>query len=284
MAIRKVGVVGAGVMGRGVAQALAQTGHEVVLVDVAAGQLASAKTEIFNQLRMQRLLKTQPSAEPPQVVVDRIQCVSDLEAIGDAGYVIENITEIWTEKAALYPRLDAITGGSIIAANTSAIPITRLAALTSKADRVIGTHFMNPVPMKPTVEVIRGEQTSEATVQATLALLAAMGKDAIVVRDSPGFVSNRVLMLTVNEAIAVVHDQVAPAVDVDRVFTSCFGHAMGPLATADLIGLDCVLLSLEVLRDQFNDQKYQPHPLLRQMVDAGHHGRKSGRGFYDYSL
>jgi len=146
----------------------------------------------------------------------------------------------------------------------------------------VGMHFMNPVPLKDMVEVIRGHYTSDATLDAARVLLAEMGKNCIVVQDQPGFVSNRVLMLTINEAVFLVHEGVAPAEDVDRLFRTCFGHKMGPLETGDLIGLDTILLSLEVLWESYNDTKFRPCPLLRKMVDAGLHGRKSGRGFYDY--
>jgi 3-hydroxybutyryl-CoA dehydrogenase len=162
--------------------------------------------------------------------------------------------------------------------------VTRLGGLTERPDRVLGIHFMNPVPMKPTVEMIRGFHTSEESLDTARRLLAAMGKDAIVVNDMPGFVSNRVLMLTVNEAAFVVQDGVAPAADVDLLFKKCFGHKMGPLETADLIGLDTILYSIEVLHESYADSKYRPCPLLKKMVDAGLLGRKSGKGFYDYGL
>jgi len=175
-----------------------------------------------------------------------------------------------------------MTDVACFAANTSAYSITRIGSLTQRPDRVLGMHFMNPVPLKPTVEVIRAFHTSQATVDTALALLKGMGKEGIVVNDMPGFVSNRVLMLTINEAVWLVQDQVATPEDVDRIFVTCFGHKMGPLETADLIGLDTILFSIEVLYESFNDSKYRPCPLLRKMVDAGLHGRKSGQGFYSY--
>jgi 3-hydroxybutyryl-CoA dehydrogenase len=170
----------------------------------------------------------------------------------------------------------------VFAVNTSAISITRIASVTSRAPQVIGMHFMNPVPLKPMVEVIRGYHTSEQTIDTAKALVAAMDKECIVVNDSPGFVTNRVMMLTINEAIFMVQEQVSSVVEIDRLFKQCFGHKMGPLETADLIGLDTILLSIEVLYESFNDSKYRPCPLLKQMVDAGLYGRKSGRGFYTY--
>lgn len=284
MSIDIVGVVGAGVMGAGVAQTLAQTGHRVILVDLSEEQLARARSEILQGLRMQLFMKRKPGAEPPDAVLARVEATTDLERVGEAGFVIENVTERWDVKRDVYRELDRICPEPVaFAANTSAISITRIGSATRRPARVIGVHFMNPVPMKPLVEVIRGFHTSDETVEATRGVLARMGKECVVVNDSPGFVSNRVLMLTVNEAVFLVHDQVAPAEDVDRIFKGCFGHPMGPLETADLIGLDTILLSLEVLYESFNDTKYRPCPLLRKMVDAGLHGRKSGRGFYHYT-
>jgi 3-hydroxybutyryl-CoA dehydrogenase len=205
------------------------------------------------------------------------------EALAEVDFVVENVVEKWAVKREVYPRLDRLCRPQVIfAANTSCLSITRLAAQTARPERVIGMHFMNPVPLKPTVELIRGHHTSRETVEAAQEFLAGMGKDAIVVEDLPGFVTNRVLMLTINEAVFVVQDRVAPAEDVDRLFRSCFGHKMGPLETGDLIGLDTILDSLEVLHESYGDDKFRPAPLLRKMVDAGLLGRKSGRGFYDY--
>src|SRR6202034_3637600 len=179
-------------------------------------------------------------------------------------------------KKEICPVIDeACPEDTVFAANTSAIPITKLAALTSRQDRIVGMHFMNPVPMKKAVEVIRGWHTSDETLKRADELLTGLGKKGITVADSPGFVSNRVLMLTVNEAIYEVHEGVASAVDVDELFRSCFGHKMGPLETADLIGLDTILFSIEGLYESFGDGKYRPCPLLKAMVDAGLHGRKS---------
>jgi 3-hydroxybutyryl-CoA dehydrogenase len=157
-------------------------------------------------------------------------------------------------------------------------------ALTRRPDRVVGMHFMNPVPLKPMVEVIRGHHTTEETLATARRFLAGMGKDCIVVNDLPGFVSNRILMLTINEAVYVLQDGVATAEQVDQLFKTCFGHKMGPLETADLIGLDTILYSIEVLYESYNDSKYRPCPLLKKMVDAGLHGRKNGKGFYDYGI
>ena len=279
-----VGVVGAGVMGVGVAQNLAETGHRVILLDLTDEQLGKARATIRQNLRMRGFFaKGQESKEPSESVMGRITFTTDYEPLGRADFVIENVVEKWEVKAEVYPRLDAVCPPHcVFAANTSAISITRLGSTTGRADRVLGMHFMNPVPLKAMVEVIRGHHTSEETLERARALLSAMGKEGVVVNDMPGFVSNRVLMLTINEAIFLVQDQVASAEDVDRIFKGCFGHKMGPLETGDLIGLDTILLSLEVLYESYNDDKYGPCPLLRKMVYAGLHGRKSGRGFYNY--
>jgi 3-hydroxybutyryl-CoA dehydrogenase len=283
--IQVVGVVGAGVMGRGVAQSLAQTGHRVILVDISDAILAQAKQEIKANVRLQALFDRDKSARDPDEVVAHITFSTDYDMLAKVDFAIENVTEKWEVKKPVYAQLDALCPQScVLAVNTSAIPITRLASLTARPSRVIGMHFMNPVPLKPMVEVIRGYHTCEETIARAKGLLAQMGKECIVVNDSPGFVTNRVMMLTVNEAIFLLQEQVASVEEVDRLFKQCFGHRMGPLETADLIGLDTVLLSIEVLYEQFNDSKYKPCPLLRKMVDAGLYGRKSGKGFYQYSV
>ncbi len=285
MEIQAVGVVGAGVMGRGVAQSLAQTGHHVVLLDISDEVLAKALAEIKDNVRLHSLFTPKKGALAPDDVARQITCSTDYDMLAEAEFVIENVTEKWELKQAIYPQLSAICRDScVLAVNTSAIPITRLAALTARPSSVLGMHFMNPVPLKPMVEVIRGYHTSNETLERAKHLLTQMGKECIVVNDAAGFVTNRVMMLTVNEAIFLLHEQVASAEEIDRLFKSCFGHKMGPLETADLIGLDTVLLSIEVLYDNFNDSKYRPCPLLRKMVDAGLYGRKSGQGFYHYDL
>ncbi|MEU3558081.1 3-hydroxyacyl-CoA dehydrogenase family protein [Streptomyces fragilis] len=282
--IGTVGVVGAGVMGTGLAQALAQSGHEVILVDRSDEILARAEQEIHKGLRLGRLLGTRSPAEDRTVVAKRIAYTTEYEGFDAVDFVIENVTEDWEIKRGVYQRIDPLCPPHcVFAVNTSVIPITRVGAATTRPDRVLGMHFMNPVPMKPMVEVIRGHHTSEATLDTARRLLTQMGKECVVVQDSPGFVSNRVLMLTVNEAVYLVQEGVATAEEVDRIFKSCFGHRMGPLETADLIGLDTILQSVQGLHDAFSDSKYRPCPLLTRMVDAGLLGRKSGRGFFDYS-
>ena len=276
-----IGVAGAGVMGIGVARNLAQTGHEVILVDNDQAALDRAMETIERESRLSRLLGG-PEVDTEAVLAAITPSLS-LEPLAKAEIVIENITENWDLKRALYREMDQVCPPeTVFVVNTSAIPITAVGAATGRPERVIGVHFMNPVPMKPAVELIPGVHTSPETVQRTRNLLAAMGKKPLDVKDSCGFVSNRVLMLTVNEAAFLVYEGVATAETVDEVFRSCFGHPMGPLETADLIGVDTILYSVEVLYEQYADSKYRPCPLLRQMTDAGLHGRKSGQGFYRY--
>jgi len=279
-----VGVIGAGVMGSGVAQNLAQSGFRVVLVDRAEQALEGAKTAIRNAVRFQAFgAKDKSKLEAPETVLERITFTTDYAPLKDAFYVIENVSEKWEAKSDVYARLEQVCPPeTVYAVDTSCFSITRVGALTQRPAKVIGIHFMNPVPMKPTVEVIRGFHTSEETIAVTNALLAQMGKEGILVNDMPGFVSNRILMLTVNEAVFTVQDQVATAQQVDDIFKKCFGHKMGPLETADMIGLDTILYSIEVLHESYNDSKFRPCPLLKKMVDAGLLGRKSGQGFYKY--
>lgn len=285
MTYTKVGVVGAGVMGAGVAQNLAQKGIRTVLVDVSDAALAKAREGIFNAVRFAAMMQRGATVADPEETVGRIEFTTDYERLGDVEFVVENVVEKWAVKSEVYPKLDTICPPAcIFAANTSAISITKIAGATQRPDRVLGMHFMNPVPMKNTVEVIRGHHTSEETLARGKAFLAQMGKEGIVVNDMPGFVSNRVLMLTVNEAVFLVQDQVAAAADVDKIFRQCFGHKMGPLETGDLIGLDTILYSLDELHAAYRDPKFRPCPLLQKMVDAGLHGRKSGEGFYKYPV
>jgi 3-hydroxybutyryl-CoA dehydrogenase len=277
-----VGVIGAGLMGVGVAQSMAEYGHPVILVDNNATALARAEEELVRNVRMSRMLG-RAKADLAEIA-ELVTFTTDLGFISEADFVIENVTEDWEIKTAVYPALNEVCKPDVIfAANTSAISITRIAKLTTRPDRVLGIHFMNPVPLKDTVEMIRGWHTADSTIEVARGLLESIGKKSIVVSDSPGFVSNRVLMLTVNEAASLVHENVAPAADIDEIFRSCFEHKMGPLETADLIGLDTILYSINVLYDSFQDSKYRPCPLLKKMVDAGLYGRKSGEGFYRYA-
>ena len=285
MEIKKVGVIGAGVMGIGVGQSLAQGGMEAILVDVSDKVLDHAKGEIRKNLRFQGMFQKDAKKESSDAVLGRIRYTTLLEELGDVDFVVENVPEKWEIKREIYPRIDTICPErAVFAVNTSCYSITRVGALTKRPDRVIGMHFMNPVPLKPMVEAIRGHHTSEATIETARQFLRQMGKDCILVNDMPGFVSNRVLMLTINEAVWVLQDGVATPEQIDQLFKTCFGHKMGPLETADLIGLDTILYSIEALYESYNDSKYRPCPLLKKMVDAGLHGRKNGKGFYDYGI
>jgi 3-hydroxybutyryl-CoA dehydrogenase len=270
-------------MGSGVAQNLAQSNYKVMLIDISDEILNKTKQEIINNLRFQGMFGKKEKVNDPQAVLDQITFSTDMNLLEHMDFIIENVIEKWDIKKDVYSKIDNICHKDcIFAANTSAIPITRIASATKRPKNVIGIHFMNPVPVKTMAEVIRGYHTSEETIEKTKNLLSTMGKECVVVNDSPGFVSNRVLMLTINEAIYLIHENVAPAEDVDQIFKSCFEHKMGPLETADLIGLDTILYSLDVLYENFNDSKYRPCPLLKKMVDAGLHGRKNGQGFYNY--
>ncbi|MFB9904427.1 3-hydroxyacyl-CoA dehydrogenase family protein [Allokutzneria oryzae] len=276
-----VGVVGAGVMGSGVAQTFAQAGHQIVLIDNDPDALAKALNAIELNARMSRMMGG-PAVDHEQVL-SLITTGTDLSLLAEAHIVIENVTENWETKKAVWLELEATCKAeTIFVANTSAIPITKLASLTKRPAQVAGVHFMNPVPMKPAAELIKGYHTTPETIETVRELLTSAGKRGIDVNDASGFVSNRVLMLTVNEAAYLVYEGVASAETVDDVFRSCFGHPMGPLETADLIGVDTILYSVEVLYEHFADSKYRPCPLLKQMTDAGLHGRKSGKGFYTY--
>jgi 3-hydroxybutyryl-CoA dehydrogenase len=284
MSIEIVGVIGAGVMGIGLAQNLAQTKHKVVLLDISEEILQKAEAQIKQNIRFSRLYNKEAGQEPIGDVLARITFTTEYEPLKDADFIVENVVEKWDVKKEVYPKLDAVCPEHcVFAANTSCISITKIGAVTKRPDRILGMHFMNPVPMKSTVEVIRGYHTTDKTIEIGEQFLAGMGKNGIIVNDMPGFVSNRVLMLTVNEAAFLVQDQVAAAEQVDEIFRSCFGHAMGPLETADLIGLDTILFSIDVLYESYNDSKYRPCPLLKKMVDAGLLGRKSGQGFHKYS-
>lgn len=282
MQIQQVSVIGAGVMGVGVAQNLAQTGHQVTLLDLTEEILTRAQETITTNLRFQGMFGQQ-SKEEPEAILNRIKLTTDYRHLEKSDFVVENVSEKWAAKATVYPQLDThCPEHCIFAANTSAISITQIAALTQRADKILGMHFMNPVPMKKTVETIRGYHTSDETIEKSKQFLAQMGKEAIIVNDAPGFVANRLSHLFMNEAANLVMENVATAKDVDDIFKQCYGHAMGPLETADLIGLDTVVDTLRVLYESYQDPKFRCSPLLRKMVDAGLYGRKSGEGFYRY--
>jgi 3-hydroxybutyryl-CoA dehydrogenase len=278
----RAGVVGAGVMGIGIAQCLATAGHIVTVTDADPDVLATGVARLRAGLRQTRLLGRGGGGAFDDVLA-RVRWTGRLADLADVDFVVECVRERVPDKQRVFAELAALCPpGAVLASCTSAVPITRLAEVTDRPDRVLGTHFMNPAPLKDTVEVVRTAATSEETVRATVDLLATMDKTGIVVGDAPGFVSNRVLMLTINEAATVVAQGTATAEQVDEIFQSCFGHPMGPLRTGDLIGLDTVLDTLDVLREQTGDNRFTPCQLLVDLVRVGRTGRKSGCGFHDY--
>jgi 3-hydroxybutyryl-CoA dehydrogenase len=278
-----VAVLGAGTMGNGIAQVFAQNGHDVVLRDLEAPILDRALGAIAKSLG-KLAEKGRLTAADGDAALSRIRAVTDLGAAASADLVVEAVVENLEVKARTFAELDALTSpAAILASNTSSISITRLGAATRRPDKVIGMHFMNPVPLMALVEVIRGQATSDQTTRTVMDTARALGKTPVEVNDYPGFVSNRVLMPMINEAIFCVYEGVATPEAIDEVMKLGMNHPMGPLTLADFIGLDVCLAILEVLHHGLGDPKYRPCPLLRRMVDAGHLGRKSGRGVYDYA-
>ena len=276
-------VVGAGTMGNGIAHVFALHGWQVTLVDVGQDVLDRAMATIQKNLDRQ-VGKGKLTQEEAEAATGRINPVVEIEAVRESGIVVEAASEDPALKFSLFERLDAAAGPeAILATNTSSISITEIAAHTARPDKVIGMHFMNPVPVMQLVEVIRGHATSDSTAQQAMDMARALGKTPVEVSDYPGFVSNRVLMPMINEAVYCVMEGVAAPEAVDTVMKLGMAHPMGPLALADLIGLDVCLAILEVLHRGLGDDKYRPCPLLRRMVAAGDIGRKCGRGFYDYA-
>ncbi|TKI55063.1 3-hydroxybutyryl-CoA dehydrogenase [Brevibacillus antibioticus] len=280
---QKIGIIGAGTMGIGMVVDLSLHGIESVLVDMDERALEKAKKEILQTIRFAPMIKKCVPRLTQEEVLTKVTFKTSIEDVSSCDYIVENVTENWDIKHAVYLELDRVCAPeTIFAANTSCISITKIGSITKRPEKVIGMHFMNPVFMKQTIEVIKGFHTSEETIAKAEVFLTQLGKEAIIVNDMPGFVSNRISHLYMNEAVFVVQDQVATPEQVDDIFKKCFGHTMGPLETADLIGLDTVLNSLEVLHYDFQDPKFRVAPLLRKMVDAGLLGRKSGKGFYHY--
>jgi 3-hydroxybutyryl-CoA dehydrogenase len=276
-------VVGAGRMGSGIAQVAAEAGVAVLLCDTEQAFLDRGLAAIGRFLKGS-VERGETTPEAMAETLARIEATLRLEQASGCDFVIEAVTEDLPVKQRVFRALDASAPpGAVLASNTSSLPITQLAAFTSRPQNVIGMHFMNPVPLMKLVEVIRGLATDQRTVTRTMAFAAALGKTPVQVRDSPGFVVNRLLMPLINEAAFCVYEGIATAEDVDQVMRLGANHPMGPLALGDLVGLDVVLSILDVLHAEFKDPKYRACPLLRQMVRAGRLGRKSGRGFYDYS-
>jgi 3-hydroxybutyryl-CoA dehydrogenase len=282
MQLGSIGVVGAGTMGNGIAQTLAVAGHPVIMTDVAQGALDRALKTIDASL--DRLVKREKmSAEAKAQALSLIQASTDLASLGGVDLVVEAATENLALKLDLFARLDGILKDeAIIASNTSSISITRLAAATGRPGQVIGMHFFNPVPVMQLVELIRGLQTSDDTYGKVEGLTRAIGKSPVQVRNSPGFVVNRLLCPMINEAIFALGEGLASAQEIDDAMRMGCNHPIGPLALCDLIGLDVQLAVMQVLFEGFKDPKYRPAPLLVEMVEAGYLGRKSGRGFHRY--
>jgi 3-hydroxybutyryl-CoA dehydrogenase len=282
MAIESIGVVGAGTMGNGIAQAFAVAGHAVTMTDIAQAQVDRGVKTI--DVSLERLVKKEKmSAGDKAAALGRLKTATDVAALEDCDLLIEAATENLELKLKLFAQIDGLAKpGAILASNTSSISVTRLAAATKRPDRVIGMHFFNPVPVMQLVELIRGLATSDDTYAAVEAITKKIGKAPVKVRNSPGFVVNRLLCPMINEAIFALGEGLATAAEIDEAMKLGCNHPIGPLALCDLIGLDVELAVLNVLFEGFKDPKYRPAPLLVEMVEAGYLGRKTGRGFFTY--
>ena len=283
MATRTIGLVGAGTMGSGIAQAGALSGYDVTMQDISDEQVAKGIKGITKSL--ERLAaRDKISSTDQSSALARIEGTTTLDDLAECDVVIEAATENMDLKIAVFAQLDALCkSDTILASNTSSLSITRLAAATRRPDRVIGLHFFNPVPIMKLVEIVRALQTSDETFTEMDTLTRQLGKEPVSVQDSPGFVVNRMLVPMINEAIFVLHEGIASADEIDTAMKLGANHPIGPLALADMIGIDVCLFVMEILHNDFADSKFRPCPLLKKMVNAGYLGRKSGRGFFDYS-
>ena len=282
MDVTRIGVVGAGTMGRGIAQVCAASGFDVVMSDIGVDAVAAGLTAIEKQLA-RAVEKERMSAAEKDAVLSRIETATGIEAMAGVGVCIEAATENPDVKLELFRDLESVCReDAILASNTSSISLTKIAGACARPERVIGMHFFNPVPLMKLVELIRAMQTSDATFEAAKVLADRLGKTAVAVADSPGFVVNRMLVPMINEAVYVYSEGLASAEEIDLAMQLGLSHPIGPLRLADLIGIDVCLYVMDVMYREFSDSKYRPCPLLRKMVDAGRLGRKSGRGFFEY--
>ncbi|MFQ6082272.1 MAG: 3-hydroxybutyryl-CoA dehydrogenase [Candidatus Aminicenantia bacterium] len=281
MEIKKIGIVGGGTMGTGIAQVAATVGYQVILQDIAQEMIERSLKNIDKSLS--KLIEKGKIEDDKEKILEKIETTTDLDSMKEVDFVVEAVFEDFEIKKSVFEKLDKLLKPEIIlTSNTSSISITKLASITNRQDKVMGMHFMNPVPLMTLVELIRGMATSEDTFQTVKSIAEKMGKVPVEANDFPGFISNRILMPMINEAVYALMEGVGTAEAIDTVMKLGMNHPMGPLSLADLIGLDVCLHIMEVLYDGFKDPKYRPCPLLRRMVDAGYLGRKTGKGFYEY--